>query len=1548
MSSTAARLGLTSLLLGALVLGCDEEPKSTPPTQIIVVIDAQSGVRTVSSELAMVVRARSDGGETIYNVTLRIEDNTLEWPWVLALTPKDDDAEREFELTATARDDDGEFVAQVRAITHFVKSEKRTLTLMLDDACIGVRSCEAEQTCSEGTCQSAIVDPNELPIYDEAAIPDPVVVGPRDPDAGKDAGRLPPTLPPTDGGGDAATSSDAAVRDAAVDPGCRANPDLEDEVCPQICPETCNGEDDDCDRKLDEDEAQEDCEELPHALGSCSKGKCVVTQCQSGYKNCDEDAVTGCESGPDDVNNCGSCLNPCSFPNMEATCVDNVCTPGACFALYDDCDDSGDSCETALTTLTDCRACTVGCGDIPNAEASCATGTCGPGTCLGNFGDCNATPGDGCEQTLDTSEHCGACDAPCDFPGSTEECGSGSCLATSCEGEYDDCDLDPSNGCESLASSAHCGECGKTCDDTLMNVDSASCETGSCVPACDQGWGDCNGDPFNGCESSVRTLDRCGDCDTPCAPLHAVGNCDSGSCELARCEDGFDDCDEDGVDCEQSLDDAQHCGRCDNDCTATDKPYCSGGVCTAADCAAGTADCDDIGSCTYDVTSNAAHCGACGNACAFTLEVADAHAGSAPDCESSLCVPDCDAGWGDCNGEYRDGCETNLRTLTDCGACGDGCSIANADETCATGTCEVATCTGGWDDCDSDELSCETPLGTTADCGACDADCDLDNAIAGCGGSPGSFACEIAACEQVYYLDCDASDGTGCEVDSRSDAEDCGSCGNDCTDDPHVAVAHCQDSACVIDDCAVGYDDCSSAPGCETTLGASPNCGGCGDDCSALAHTTATACTAYECAITSCQDGWASCDDDDATGCETHIWSPANCGGCASQNDNQVCTNLPNVTTSSCGAGTCVIDTCAPGWVNCDGDVANGCEQSLATVGPCFPDTNCVKHVFDERNYFVCTNDRTWPGAIDRCNDLVGGSLVRIDSAAENAFVAARVTTATWIGGNDIATPDAWSWIDDLGIATLFWTGGPAGTLAPGMYASWAAGIEPNGTGNCAGMLPNGSWGDDLCTAPHDFVCEVLDDLCPDDDDKTFPGQCGCGVADTDTDGDGTANCNDDCPGDPNKVDPGLCDCGVADTDTDFDGTPDCDDECDDDPSKVALGECGCHVADTDTDADAIADCNDGCPYVEGDGPTPCSYPYTVSNFEPRDIDFDAPDVVLDCMEQVIIDTDDPVTFVRWCGDEPRTTYPITQLDGFPAVVIPMRSLHIGPDTSLRIRGSRPLILAVAGDALIEGSIDARTIGAVALGAGSLETCKGGDGDPGTNASLLTQGAGGGGGAGFGTPGANGGSGAGAVSGGGNGAINGADDLIPLRGGCPGGRGGGGTGGGVVFGGPGGAGGGAVQLSVAGRLRVTSKSVITASGGGGAFGDSASDGGGGGGSGGAVLLEAALVEIESDAFVTANGGGGASGNNNLGAGNAGTDGYPANDSRAPGGLGNGGAGNGGLGSSARGGATNGGAGSSLRGGGGGGGGGVGRVRVNGLYDCTLRATFSPEPATTCP
>jgi hypothetical protein len=77
-------------------------------------------------------------------------------------------------------------------------------------------------------------------------------------------------------------------------------------------------------------------------------------------------------------------------------------------------------------------------------------------------------------------------------------------------------------------------------------------------------------------------------------------------------------------------------------------------------------------------------------------------------------------------------------------------------------------------------------------------------------------------------------------------------------------------------------------------------------------------------------------------------------------------------------------------------------------------------------------------------------------------------------------------------------------------------------------------------------------------------------VADTDSDGDGTADCNDNCPNDAEKTEPGQCGCGNPDTDTDGDDIADCIDNC---PQTQNHNQ-------ENSDIDALGDACDNCPFV--------------------------------------------------------------------------------------------------------------------------------------------------------------------------------------------------------------------------------------------------------------------------------------------------------------------------------------------------------------------------------
>jgi hypothetical protein len=1347
--------------------------------------------------------------------------------------------------------------------------------------------------------------------------------------------------------------------DAGPDPGdvdsspCEPNPDATATDCPEICRERCNREDDDCDGQTDEGlscEDGDDCD-VDHGAGVVNDGECLIALCDDGYRDCDGDPDTGCEIGPTDPDHCGGCDQRCELAHASARCDDGECVIDECDALYDDCDDNPDDCETRVTSLESCTGCGVACDDLVNASATCDTGSCEVASCRLGYDDCNEESDDGCEQELATNSHCGGCRTDCDHPGSIDDCSSGVCLAAGCESGWDECNDNLADGCESLSTADYCGSCGRRCDASLPNALGGECVDQECTLQCAPGLGDCNDDEdADGCETMLDSVQQCGACDRSCAEANAVMDCVDGDCVFVRCESGFGDCNDDvELDgCEASIATDTRCGSCTNDCTVTTDPVCSGGVCSDVTCAPDLADCNQDGfPCEVNLTDTLAHCGACGAACAFTA--GDPNAGNLR-CENRACEITCEAGYDDCNGDYRDGCETSLTTLSDCGGCDDGCAIANASATCATQSCRVSACATDWDDCNDDGISCETPLDTNANCGGCGVNCARPNALTACVGTPGARSCTVTGCGSTNYDDCDGNPENGCEIDKRSALADCGACDNDCTALPHVDAPSCTDSLCVFG-CDPGYGNCTAAPGCETQLNTNTHCAACGTACARTGGVAS--CSSGSCELVSCNPGFDDCNDDPDDGCEP-LTTLANCGGCG-----DACTIVNG--TGSCSTGSCAVATCAAGWADCDGVASNGCERNTLPpasggLGPCLPDTGCVQGLYEGRPYYACPTARTWSDARSRCQLQLLGDLLHVDAAAENGFARSLAGTANvWIGATDAAVEGSWLWSND---GTQFWLGASGGSASA--YAQWNGG-EPNNQNNedCAEMYASGAWNDAVCTLTRGFICEVQADLCPSDPLKANPGQCGCGVADSDGDGDGTANCHDECPLDPAKVEPGVCDCGTPDTNTDGDALADCDDGCPLDAAKTAPGLCMCGVADTNTDGDAQPDCLDACPFDGTKTIAPCGFPYDPSNIDETMISFGgAPDTTLDCGTSVTIHTSDPITITGWCGTQPTpVVMPQNAAGATPVAVIPLQGLRVPSTTTIRITGSRPLVFAVQGDASLAGTLDARGLGAVD-GAGGHTSCStSGTGGAGVNGGSSTfgggSGGGGGGGGGMATVGAAGGIGSAGGAGGGGGAIGGNATATPLRGGCRGGRGGNGN----NSGGAGGGAGGAIQLTVSGTLTVASTAVISVSGGGGRAGVTDEDAGGGGGSAGMVLLEASQLAVNGG-FMTANGGGGASGaETDSASSRPGADGLSNSPNRAAGGGADYGAGDGGWGAAQQGAATPGGDGFAKYLGwgfgsaGGGGGGSVGFIRLRGAAACSLNAAanYSPaSPSTACP
>jgi hypothetical protein len=645
---------------------------------------------------------------------------------------------------------------------------------------------------------------------------------------------------------------------------------------------------------------------VPQGQPMCALGQCTIA-CGSGFADCDGDVTNGCET--DTATNtldCGSCGTVCVNAHGTTSCVLGGCAP-ACAAGYADCDgDAVNGCETSTDTdAASCGGCGVVCPAM-NGVPSCSSGTCSLSCGLG-FADCDGTAANGCETDLQTTPtSCGACGKICSAASGTPSCNGGVC-GIGCAANFGDCDGDVSNGCETSlsTSAASCGACGKACTNANGTT---TCTGGACVPSCANGFGDCDGDETNGCEASTATDPvHCGGCGTACSTTNGLASCSASKCAIT-CNPGFGNCDGDVTNgCETALaSDATNCGACGTACGAT-TPLCSGGTCSSLSCSKGVADCDgNAGNgCETNVDADVTQCGVCGNACNST--------NGAPSCTGGVCLIACNTGFGDCDENASNGCETDLTTdAASCGACQNACSTANASASCVAGLCKL-TCSPGFGDCDAVVANgCEKPLGTIAACGACGTVCSAAGGVATCVAESCTIECTFG------FDDCDGDVTNGCEVDVASSASNCGGCQQACSS--AGGTPSCSGGICSIS-CGTGFADCDgdTTNGCEASLSSSNDCGGCGNTC-ANVHGT-TACVGVACTPT-CATGYLDCDGNPGNGCETDVFSStATCGGCAIS-----CGSVNG--TATCAAGMCGIN-CNPGFANCDGNVANGCETDL-------------------------------------------------------------------------------------------------------------------------------------------------------------------------------------------------------------------------------------------------------------------------------------------------------------------------------------------------------------------------------------------------------------------------------------------------------------------------------------------------------------------------------------------------------------------------------------------------------------------------------------------
>jgi hypothetical protein len=191
----------------------------------------------------------------------------------------------------------------------------------------------------------------------------------------------------------------------------------------------------------------------------------------------------------------------------------------------------------------------------------------------------------------------------------------------------------------------------------------------------------------------------------------------------------------------------------------------------------------------------------------------------AADCGACMCPP----GSGDCDGNPSNGCEANLNTNAHCGDCNTTCAQTGGTNKCvlvgASYVCQP-TCDATHADCDQlGANGCETDITTVDDCGACGAKCANPHGTTTCNNFvTGAYGCH-PTCDPGWAR-CGAAAADGCTTSVSNDPNNCGACNRACST-TNTASLGCTNGVCT-PTCNAPWSSCSSpaAPGaddgCET------------------------------------------------------------------------------------------------------------------------------------------------------------------------------------------------------------------------------------------------------------------------------------------------------------------------------------------------------------------------------------------------------------------------------------------------------------------------------------------------------------------------------------------------------------------------------------------------------------------------------------------------------------------------------------------------------------------------------------------------------------
>jgi hypothetical protein len=357
--------------------------------------------------------------------------------------------------------------------------------------------------------------------------------------------------------------------------------------------EVCDGKDNDCNGKIDEDLGTVQCGkgECDHTVAACINGTPVECdafagslpevcdgkdndcngEADEGFPDTDADGFVDCldkdDDGDDDpdLTDC-SPLNKDIYTGATEFCdaLDNNCDGHIDEAGAEGCQDyfadqdwdghgAGDPlCLCAPTTLFKAQV-DDDCNDLnpwtfPGATEMCdnVDNDCdeqidedGASGCNWLFED---TDGDG----FGSGDPVCSCQAPAGgwavMPGDCDETSSDvhPGALEFCDDLDNDCDNEIDETFELDSDVENCGECGTTCD---PNNGFGECEEAECTIAdCISGYKDCNENYEDGCEINVlQDAVNCGECKNVCALPHATEICSNGNCAVGGCDEHYTD-----------------------------------------------------------------------------------------------------------------------------------------------------------------------------------------------------------------------------------------------------------------------------------------------------------------------------------------------------------------------------------------------------------------------------------------------------------------------------------------------------------------------------------------------------------------------------------------------------------------------------------------------------------------------------------------------------------------------------------------------------------------------------------------------------------------------------------------------------------------------------------------------------------------------------------------------------------------------------------------------------------------------------------------------